>query len=295
MEVLLIFLIAFIIVLFIILYNLKRQIRRISSQIKDINNGDLTNISLSLINEDVVELAAQINRIISDKDELTCKVVKSEKKLKESIGNISHDFRTPLTSIIGYIQLLERSNLDEKQEKNLSTIKHKANDLKILADDFFELAVLDSNDIEPNFKKVNLGNLLSDVVLGNIKTIENANLKFSVNISEKPIFVYADEFMLKRIIQNLISNAIKYATNDFNISLVEEEKVKIKFKNSVDENDDIDVERLFERFYKGDKARGKKGTGLGLSIVKILAEKMSGEVNGTLKNGYLEISVELKK
>ncbi|SFD15314.1 sensor histidine kinase [Clostridium uliginosum] len=294
MEVALIFLITFIIFLFVVLYNVKRQIKNILSQIKEINSGDLNNISVSLVNNDVIELAAEINRIINTKDELRIEVLKSEKNLKESIANISHDFRTPLTSIIGYIQLLGRSKLDEKQRGYLEITQNKSYELKNLADDFFELSVLESSEVTPIFTRINVENLLSYVILENIKMIEDANLNLEVNISHKPVFIYADEAMLKRIMQNLISNAVKYSKKDFIITLEEKDQVRIKVKNSIDDEENIDTEKLFERFYKCDKARSKKGTGLGLAIVKLLTEKMNGTVSAIAIRGYLEIVINFK-
>lgn len=244
-----------------------------------------------MINSEIVELAAEINRIIRAKDELNMEVFKNEKNLKQSIANISHDFRTPLTSIIGYIQLLEKSKLDDNQKKYLHIICNKSYELKNLADDFFELSILEFKEMIPDLVKINVGNLLSNVILENINLIEEYKLNISINIDNAPIFIYADKYMLKRIFQNLISNAVKYSAGMISISLSRDENAIIKIKNSID-NNNIDTEKIFERFYKCDESRSKKGTGLGLSIVKLLTEKMNGDVNAKIINGYLEISVK---
>ena len=286
---------AIIIFLVAALYSLKRQIKHILLQIKEMNEGESNKyLSISLINKDIIELAAEFNRKIESEEELRRSVIDHETKLKESIANISHDFRTPLTSIIGYIQLLQKSEIDEFQRKNLNIIYKKSYELKNLVDDFFELAVLESNETDLSFNRINIGNLISDIILENVQTLEKANLNLEFNILDNSCFICADEKMLRRIMQNLISNAVKYSTKDVIISLVKKDRVQIKVKNSIGIIEDINTERIFERFYMEDKSRSKKGTGLGLAIVKLLTEKMDGTIMAESENGYLEIVIEFK-
>lgn len=118
------------------------------------------------------------------------------------------------------------------------------------------------------------------------------NLEF--DIPDNSYFICADEKMFRRIMQNLISNAVKYSTKDIIISLVKEDRIQIKIKNSIRNTEDINTKRIFERFYMEDKSRSKKGTGLGLAIVKLLTEKMNGTIMAESENGYLEIVIEFK-
>lgn len=286
---------AIIIFLVAALYSLKRQIKHILLQIKEMNEGESNKyLSISLINKDIIELAAEFNRKIESEEELRRSVIDHETRLKESIANISHDFRTPLTSIIGYIQLIQKSKIDEVQRRNLNIISKKSYELKNLVDDFFELAVLESNETALSFNRINIGNLISDIILENIQMLEEAKLNLEFNIPDNSYFINVDEKMFRRIMQNLISNAVKYSTKDIIISLVKKDRVQIKVKNSIRTTEDINTERIFERFYMEDKSRSKKGTGLGLAIVKLLTEKMNGTIMAESENGYLEIVIEFK-
>lgn len=286
---------AIIIFLVTALYSLKRQIKHMLLQIKEMNEGESNKyLSISLINKDIIKLAAEFNRKIESEEELRRSVIDHEIRLKESIANISHDFRTPLTSIIGYIQLLQKSEIDEFQRKNLNIIYKKSYELKNLVDDFFELAVLESNETDLSFNRINIGNLISDIILENVQILEKTNLNLEFNIPDNSYFICADEKMFRRIMQNLISNAVKYSTKDVIISLVKKDRVQIKVKNSIRTTEDINTERIFERFYMEDKSRSKKGTGLGLAIVKLLTEKMNGTIMAESENGYLEIVIEFK-
>lgn len=295
MNLLLLLAVIIIIFLFASLYNVKKQIKHMLLQIKEMNvDGSNRYLSISLINKEIIELAAELNRKIESEEELRRSVVEHEIKLKESIANISHDFRTPLTSIIGYVQLIEKSQIDEVQRKNLNIISKKSYELKNLVDDFFELAVLESNETALCFERINIGNLISDIILENVQILEEANLNLEFNIPDNSYFIYADQKMLRRIMQNLISNAVKYSTKEVIISLEKKDRVQIKVKNSIRNTEHINTERIFERFYMEDKSRSKKGTGLGLAIVKLLAEKMDGTIIVGSENGYLEIAIEFK-
>ena len=296
MKLLVILLIIIIMFLFAVLYNVKRQIKDMLMQIKQINiNKSNNNISISLINKDIIELAAEINRNIDYQNELRRGVVNQERELKDSIANISHDLRTPLTSIIGYIQLLMKSELNDNQEKNLKIVQKKSYELKNLVNDFFELSLLESDETLPCFIRINICNLISDIVIENVEILEKANLSLEFNIPNDPLFIYADEIMIRRIMQNLISNAVKYSNKDLIIILEQKDKIQINVRNSINNTKDINIEKLFDRFYMGDKSRSKTGTGLGLAIVKLLTEKMNGTISAKVLNDYLEIIIEFEE
>jgi len=295
MKLLVILLIIIIIFLFVVLYILKRQIKDMLMQIKETNiTKSNNNISISLINKDIIELAAEINKNIDYQNELRRGVVNNERELKDSIANISHDLRTPLTSIIGYIQLLEKSELTENQDKNLKIIYKKSYELKNLVTDFFELSLLESDETLPCFIRINICNLISDIVIENVEILEKANLSLEFNIPNDPLFIYADEIMIRRIMQNLISNAIRYSNKDLIVTLEQKDKIQINVRNSIDNAKDVNSEKLFDRFYKGDESRSGKGTGLGLAIVKLLVEKMNGTICAKVVKDYLEIIIEFE-
>ena len=189
---------------------------------------------------------------------------------------------------------MQKSELDEKQEKNLKIVQKKSHELKNLVNDFFELSLLESDETLPCFIRINICNLISDIVIENVQVLEEANLNLEFNIPDNPLFIYADEMMVRRIMQNLISNAVKYSNKDLIITVEKKDIIQINVRNSIDNIKDINAEKLFDRFYMGDQSRSGKGTGLGLAIVKLLVEKMNGNISAKVINGYLEIAIEFK-
>ncbi len=150
---------------------------------------------------------------------------------------MSHDLRTPLTSIIGYLKLLENDEIDKKEA--LDILKNKTNKLNILINDFFELASIESEDYELDMIKVNLTNIVRDEILSLYEAFQDKGLKPKINILDKPIFIMSDKDSLERIIDNLLSNTLKYAEKDIEINLEESNnKVILKISNictSIDE------------------------------------------------------------
>ncbi len=219
-----------------------------------------------------------------------------EEHLKESIANISHDLRTPLTVIMGHLQLLQTSPLLEEQRQRVEIAQKKALRMKELIGAFYDLSILDSEQIKPQLTQVNYPNLLMNFLTENALLFENRNIRPQIELPEKAVFVQTDTNMLERIWQNIISNAIRYSSGEISVILSESQDgmAVLQVKNSVSDAGNIDTERLFERFFSGDKSRNSESTGLGLAVVKLLVEKLDGEIQAELRSDVLTIEFSLE-
>lgn len=268
------------------------QLRCINQQLaKRLTEHTRQPISLQLINKELNTLAVNINKCLKAEETLRLDGIREEKRFKELIANISHDLRTPLTAIKGYQQLMEKGMLSDEQHQKLKTAQKHADELGGLIEHFFEYSYLLNADPDLSIERINLTNLVTELLAESVAFFEENNLM--VHIEEaKPVFVSADREMTVRIVQNLIRNSLVHSGGDVTVQVWGTEKGVISFKNSLKNTSEIDVERLFDRFYTADKSRNKS-TGLGLSIVRLLAEKMSGNASVSLQNGLLDIQVML--
>lgn len=273
-------------------FHLKVQIRSIGKQLENILEGKTEKkIDISLLDKDIEYLAGNINRNINFQKQLIIEVLRDEQKLKDSIANISHDLRTPLTSIMGYLQLLEKSELSEKQREKINILKKKSEILQNLVTSFFEITVIENNNIHINLEKINLNNFLSDALLQNIVYFKEAGIEPIFDLPNTTIFIEADKIVLQRIVQNLISNVLKYGSSYVKISLTGKENVELSFANKVKNPEKIDVNLLFEKFYIADRSRSSGSTGLGLSIVKLLAKKINAKAHAEIEEDILTLKI----
>lgn len=270
------------IIMFIKLFSYKKQIRDITVQIKEFKDRKTNKkVNIQIVDKDIEKLAFEINEYLEQYKRNEQEKVVFENTLKQGIANMSHDLRTPLTSIIGYLKLLQNNEIDK--EEALEILKNKTNKLNILINDFFELASVESEDYELDMTKINLSNIVRDEVLALYEAFENKGVEPKINIEDKPIFILGDKDSLERIVDNLLSNTLKYADEEIEISLEESDnKVIFKISNICKSINKEDVLHIFDRFYMADRVRKGQGAGLGLSIVKSLMEKMDGSIKAKL-------------
>lgn len=264
-----------------------------SRQLEDLSAGrSEKKISLTLVDARLSELATQINENMELQKQLRIDTRKSEQRLKDSIAGVSHDLRTPLTAIIGYIQMLERSGLNGEQQEKATIILKKANAMRELVESFFELSVIESGQSELAEEAVNFTNIVSEAVVDFIPRFEAAELEPDVDLGNKSLYIAGDTTALGRIVQNLLSNALKYTAGRVKVALEERDgEIILTVVNEVRPDTPPDMERIFERFYTGDDCRNSGSAGLGLYIVKLLAEKMQGAVSASLENKMLSVYV----
>lgn len=279
-----------VLILFLYIIFILKQLKSINKQLdKRLIENTRQPLNIELFNKTITNLSKNINRCLKLEEKRRLESINDQKQFKELISNISHDLRTPLTSIKGYQQLLEKTPLDKHQVQLLKTAQKSTDELGLLIENFFEYSYLVTAKTEPNLEKININNLIVECVLSYIAIFEEKNL--NVNIKETPpVFVLGDKNMLIRIIENLLNNCAKHSLGDIDIKIEFLQNAKITFTNPINQDTNINVDKLFHRFYTSDSTRNKS-TGLGLSIVEFLVKQMNGNVGAYLNKTDHTLSI----
>lgn len=245
------------------------------------------------------QLAEDINDMASGLKIAVQSEVKSERLKTELITNVSHDIKTPLTSIISYVDLLKREGLGSPNApKYLDVLDRKSTRLKTLTEDLFEAAKATSGSIEPNYEKVNINALISQILGELDEKIQESKLIFKVTTEKDKTYAKADGRLLSRVMENLLSNIFKYALSQSRvyIDITEDEKeIMVSFKNISAYELNIPVDELMERFKRGDKSRSSEGNGLGLAIAKSLMEIQEGILDISIDGDLFKAEIRLSK
>ena len=304
-EWILIIITIFLVILLFRYIQLKKQIRNLADQVNELNSGNSQQmLDISLIDKDLERLAGILNQYnMSDilhslfrrQRQAVAGVLRNEEYLKESVANISHDLRTPLTVILGHLQLLQKENWESSQAQRVKVIFSKAEKMKELVETFYDLSILEEQQTVPEKEKFNISNMLINLITENAVALEKENILPEINLPDYSIYVYSDKNMVERILQNLLTNAIKYSVGTIKITLMEKENNNIIFtiENPMSDSSEIDCNRLFDRFYTGDKSRHNGSTGLGLAVVKTLVAILGGNIVAKVHANSLIITLEL--
>lgn len=263
----------------------RMQIREITSQLKDYNKkATEMKVNISLSNKHLEALAIEINQVIAGRVEASANTYRVERELKQAIAGMSHDLRTPLTSIIGYMQLVENKELDEtKKDEYLEIAQKRAIRLQKLLNDFFALSIVDSEDYPIEREATNINSIVKETLLSYYDQFEAMNFQPVVEITEEELTSLIDENASKRVMENLLSNAIQHSAGDIRISLDQQDGFAVfVVKNKVKTTHKIQEEKLFERFYTTDQTR-QSSRGLGLTIVQSLMNRQGGEITAELQ------------
>lgn len=285
-------LILIIIVLIAVIIGYKREFRRISKQINN-NLDEYANIKTKSVDKDIEYLVENINLIFDSKQRIVAEKNKNEEELRASIANMSHDLRTPLTSIMGYLQMarLEEVSEGEKNEY-IDIVENRTKSLQQLISSFYDLSRIEGNEYNFNYKKVNLKNILCENIAAFYNDFINNNINPIIEVDENIRDIISDEGAITRIFTNLIGNIIKHGESYVKITLKQNDDVIItEFINKTTDLTEENVDKLFKRFYTVDKSRSDRNTGLGLYITKVLVEKLGYSINATLKNEELIIQI----
>jgi Signal transduction histidine kinase len=263
-----------------------REVRKELNKTKD--EGYNRQIKVALADRDVEAIAAEINHNLDYQKQLKLETEKSRRQLEQSISDIAHDLRTPLTVIKGNLQLLKQEELSSKGRESLEISARKANTLKNMVDEFFEMSVLESDTGEVSLEKIDIVNWLAEFIIENEILIREKGLEPEICFPDKSIIIRANKDMLNRVFSNLMTNIFKYAYKNFQVGVTESEgKCIIKVGNLVEEPDKIEVEHIFDRTYRADKARSSGSAGLGLYIAKLLVEKQKGTIAAEIEDDKL--------
>lgn len=273
-----------IIYLFFRLVIVKKEIQTIERQLSNSEN-----IRVMGSSKDLKNLAIQINKKLLEKEEVIISYRNNEKNLKDAISNISHDLRTPLTSILGYIQIVKKSNIADKR---LDIIDERSTTLYKLVEELFELSLIDSGNLEVNIEKLNLENTLTNVIVSFYEQINEKNIELNIDIMPDDYTIFSDKVIVERILTNLMQNLIRYTKSFAKIKLYKETKViKLIIENDGNVLSSNEVEKIFDRFYKADKSRNSRGTGLGLSIVKELCKKINVNIDVSANSNIISFKI----
>ena len=288
-------LIAIIIVLISIIVGYKREFRRINKEISN-NLDEYVNIKTKSVDKDVENLVENINLIFDSKQKVVAEKKKKEEELRASISNMSHDLRTPLTSIMGYLQMIKSEKPSEADKKEyMDIVEKRTKSLQKLISSFYDLSRIEGNEYNFNYKKVNLSNVLCENIAVFYNDFINNNIEPVIEIEEGIKEIISDEGAITRIFSNLIGNMIKHGENYVKISLKQENDIIItEFTNKATGLTQENVDKLFDRFYTVDNSRSDRNTGLGLYITKVLVEKLGYNITAKLENENLKIKIVWK-
>lgn len=277
-----------IIALCIKIYLLKKSAREISKEFADRLKTDTnTLIGISSRDKDMRELADSVNKQLAILRREHLRYTQGDTELKTAVTNISHDLRTPLTAICGYLDVMKKEEKSEKLENYLDIIEERADTMKQLTEELFRYSVVVSEDNSLEKESVSVNGILEDCIMGYYAALCEKSIEPSVRITETKIIRKLNPADLSRVFSNLMGNAIKYSDGDLKITLAD--NGVITFENTASSLDGIDVGRLFDRFYTVEAARNS--TGLGLSIARTLVERIGGTISAEYADNILCIRI----
>ncbi|MBO4389597.1 MAG: HAMP domain-containing histidine kinase [Lachnospiraceae bacterium] len=255
---------------------IKKEMRRITEEMKE--NEDRRTMNVNFVDADLQKLVQEVNGLYETVMKVQAEGRDNEDAIRESISMISHDMRTPLTSVIGYLQIAERSEEREEMLANIEIALDRAQYLNKLVNDFFELSVVENGKFDLQIEQVNLCEIICEEILAQNVEIDRKGLLPKFEQADQNIFVQADRKKLVRILQNLISNAVKHSKQRLDFEILPAENGMITLRIVTDPGEKLDTERIFDRFVMSDRSRAGGGAGLGLYICRRFAEKMEGEI-----------------
>lgn len=255
----------------------------------DARLGRDTNVGIDLTISDgkMRLLGAEIDRQMRRLRKEHIRYLQGDKEMKEAVTNISHDLRTPLTAICGYMELLEQEEVSEKVRGYLAVVQERIDTLKQLTEELFRYSLVVSANQYEERESVNLNLALEESIAGYYGALKEAGITPRICIPEEKVMRQLNKAALSRILANVIGNAVKYSDGDLEITL--SGNGCIVFRNHAKEMNQVLAERLFDRFYTVET--GKNATGLGLSIARALTEQMGGEIFASYEEEYLVIEV----
>ncbi|MBR2176335.1 MAG: HAMP domain-containing histidine kinase [Clostridia bacterium] len=265
----------------------KRQIHSFTKQTRDRIDLDMNHpVTTDSFGKEFVELANALNNYTNRQKKTIEEAENDRQNLKMIVAGISHDFRTPLTASLGYLQMIERRGvLDGRNQEYLKIAIEKNLYLKSLSDEFFAYSLLDTDSGEKEQKLIPFKSLLENITLGQYPVITDKGLDFSAKLTEEEVYLRAAEQDIIRIIENLYSNATKYAKKKLTLTYcLQNGNICLSMENDISDGTEICTEHLFEPFFRH-KDGSQSGNGLGLYVAKQLAEKYGGKMTAVITEG----------
>lgn len=290
-------LLVFWVFVYILMLKYIEKVDKINQALKEIYEG---NPNVHLEKEELTgvlkQMAEYINDIAGGFTNAIEQSLKSERLKTELITNVSHDIKTPLTSIINYVDLLKQEDIkDEKIKQYIDILNQKSLRLKKLIEDLVEASKVSSGNVKLNIEVIDLKELLAQTIGEFEDRFENKNLKIDIEIPDEEVKIKADNRYMYRVIENLFSNITKYSIDNSRvyISLTKQnDKIKLEIKNISKDKLNISPDELMQRFVRGDKSRYTEGSGLGLSIAKSLTEMQGGKFDINIDGDLFKVIIE---
>ena len=269
---------------------IKKTIREIEKSFTYIIESDTNNIvTISSLDKDIKNLTINLNKNLMELRKQKLEYKNGNQELKKIITNISHDLRTPLTVINGYIDLLQKENKNVEQERYIKIIKEKIYELQELTEQLFEFSKTVDVDLEVKKEECCLNDILEESLANYYNQYKEKNIIPKISISNKKINKMVNRIAIIRIFENILSNVLKYSNGNFEVILNDDGI--ITFSNKANSLDAITVQKIFDRYFTVENA--KESTGIGLAIAKQLIEQNRGKITAEYVNGYLIIKLYL--
>lgn len=250
-----------------------------------------SNVLIGLSSRDpyVRRCAAELNRALRELREQRHRYLNGDREIKDALVNVSHDLRTPLTAICGYLELLEREKLSPDAARYVSVIQERAEAMRSLCEELFRYSLIAAEEQQMRPEELSINSVLQESLAAAYTMLTERGITPTVSLPTVEVRRKLDRAALARVFSNLLSNAVKYSDGDLDISL--SENGEISFSNTASGLSEIEIGRLFDRFYTVDSAR--KSTGLGLAISRTLIERMGGSIAAGYSNDKLTVRVRL--
>lgn len=280
------FVILICILIFIVLklFFIKNSIKEIKTQLTAILKSDTNNlITISSSDSEIKELTSCLNTELKELRSQRLQYENGNQELKKTIANISHDLRTPLTAISGYVELLKEKN----NKEYIEVIERKTKDLVNLTDQLFYFSKTMDISTKINKERCCINEILEETIANYYTILKEKNIAPKIEITNEKIYRYLDKNSIIRVFENILSNACKYSDGDFKIKL--ESNGKITFSNKASSLDAVTVQKIFDRYFSIENA--KKSTGIGLSIAKQLLELNDGIISAKYVENCIIIEI----
>lgn len=279
------------------IYFYRRQVVGLNQQLSRVLKGQSqSSIRNSGYSQQEYYLTKQINQLIQFNREIESRYRQLDRQNRQMIASISHDFRTPLTSMLGYVQMLQEPEHEKDRLRYLPIIEERINALANLIEDFYMLSLLDSGEYPLKREKMNPIVVLQNQLAMYYDDLQENFAQLDVEISEESLVLLGDQKIYERIYSNLIKNALNHGVGSCTIrGEVFEKTIKISFSNQLVEGVELDSEKLFDRTYKQDQMRSMQSTGLGLAIVKNLAEMIDCQLEATISDSQITFCLEIPR
>lgn len=286
-----IIILVFVCILLIVkVFLIKKTIREIEKFFTYILESDTNNIvTISSLDKDIKNLTINLNKNLMELRKQKLQYKNGNQELKKIITNISHDLRTPLTVINGYIDLLQKENKNVEQERYIKIIKEKIYELQELTEQLFGFSKTVDVDLEVKKEKCCLNDILEESLANYYNQFKEKNIIPKISISNKKINKMVNKIAIIRIFENILSNVLKYSNGNFEVILNDDGI--ITFSNKANSLDAITVQKIFDRYFTVENA--KESTGIGRAIAKQLIEQNRGKITAEYVNGYLIIKLYL--